>query len=267
MRLASLSPAITEILFRFGVEKDIVCTDHFSDYPDEVQQIPHLKDHQAIAVEAVLDYEPELVFTSTVVQAKLAEQLKAEDVAVVHFDPRCINDTYNVIRQLGMLLQVEERASTVIREMQEGFNDVKRKAHVLEQSSVQGRLKLYIEEWPGSADASPRPSPAFASGNWVPEIARIAGGEQLPQAKAGELSPQVTLKQVQQWQPDIVVLSWCGAGTAIDAKRLFLEREGWNQLTEEKFVYVIDDSLLNRHGPRLVEGAQRLYGWMFERLH
>lgn len=258
MRLASLSPSVTEILFKLHLQDHIVCTDQFSDYPDEAQGIPHLKDHQNIAVEAVLDYEPELVFTSTVVQDQLAEELQAADVSVMHFDPRTINDTYNTIRQLGLLLQAEELASALIRQMQEGFNDVKKKARALEQSSVQGRPKVYVEEWN---------NPPFASANWVPEIVHIAGGASLPQAKVGELSPEVTLEQVRAWQPELVVLSWCGAGRAVDAKKLFLERDGWNKLVEENHIYVIDDSLLNRHGPRLVEGAQRLYGWMFELLH
>jgi iron complex transport system substrate-binding protein len=78
----------------------------------------------------------------------------------------------------------------------------------------------------------------------------------------------VTLEQVEQWNPDLIIISWCGAG-ALASKELLLNRPGWNQLkaVQHGHVKVIDDSLLNRPGPRLVEGAQRLYGWMFEVLH
>lgn len=111
------------------------------------------------------------------------------------------------------------------------------------------------------------PRVPFASGNWVPELAKIAGGTQFP-VPAGELSRAVTLEEVAQYDPDLIVISWCGAGSLGD-RDLLLQRPGWDRLraVQSGHVRVIDDSLLNRPGPRLVAGAQRLYGWMFEVLH
>lgn len=107
----------------------------------------------------------------------------------------------------------------------------------------------------------------MVSGNWVPEIIRIAGGQSFP-IKDGELSHEVTLDQVAAFNPDLIVISWCGAGNLAD-KEILLKREGWGNLraVQSGHVRVIDDSLLNRPGPRLVEGAQRIYGWLFEQLH
>ena len=78
----------------------------------------------------------------------------------------------------------------------------------------------------------------------------------------------MTLQEVTKFDPDLIVISWCGAGSLAE-KKLLLEREGWGELRAIKqgSVRVIDDSLLNRPGPRLVEGCQRLYGWGFEMLH
>lgn len=255
MRIASLSPAITEILFLLGVEEQIVCTDQFSDYPPAARKIPHLKDHQAIDVRTLREFNAQLIFTSTVIQERLAGELQSDDMSAMHFDPRTLNGVYDVIRQLGVLLEVEPKAAALIRQMQEEFNTVKRKAALLPR-----KPRIYVEEWH---------HPPFASANWVPEIVRLAGGEQIPQARGGELSPQVRLGQVQAWDPELIILSWCGAGLSIDAKAIFATREGWQNLSAVKagHVYVIDDSFLNRHGPRLVEGARRLYGWMFEILH
>jgi iron complex transport system substrate-binding protein len=52
-------------------------------------------------------------------------------------------------------------------------------------------------------------------------------------------------------------------------KELLTERLGWNELraVKQNHVFVIDDSLLNRPGPRLTEGAKRLFGWCFQVLH
>lgn len=253
MRIASLSPAVTEILFALELQDLIVCTDQFSNYPEAAKNIPHVKDHTKVNPQELYEYEVDLVFTSTVIQEKLAEQLKAQSFSVVHFDPRTLHGVYEMIRNIGMLLQCEEAAKELVLSMQQGFNDVKKKAALLPK-----KLKVYIEEWH---------NPPFASGNWVPEVARFAGVEQYP-VPAGQLSPEVTLEQVQAWNPDFVVMSWCGAG-ALPDKEVLTEREGWSVLPaiQADAVRVIDDSLLNRPGPRLVEGARRLYGWAFEMLH
>jgi iron complex transport system substrate-binding protein len=253
MHIASLSPAITEILFAFQLQDLIVCTDQFSNFPEEARDIPHLKDHMDIHPQKLLEFEADLIFTATVIQQKLADKLKAVDLSVVHQDPRTINAVYEMIRNLGVILQVEDKAAQLVLQMQQGFNDVQKKSGLLPR-----RLKVYIEEWH---------DPPFASGNWVPEVAHIAGVQQFP-VVVGELSPQVTLDQVKAFDPDMIVISWCGAAALAD-KELLKQRKGWDKLraVQEDHVRVIDDSLLNRPGPRLVEGARRLYGWAFELLH
>jgi iron complex transport system substrate-binding protein len=253
MRIASLSPAVTEILFALGLEEQIVCTDQFSNFPEEAKDIPHLRDHQDISLEDLIKYEPELVCTSTVIQEKLAEKLRNAGSSSVHFDTRSINTLYEGIRQMGLLFSVEQEAEELILSMQQGFNDVKKKAGLLPS-----RAKLYIEEWH---------EPPMASGNWVPEIAHLAGCQQFP-ISAGELSREVTLEEVAAYDPDLIVISWCGAGLLADPA-LLTGRAGWGDLraVSEGNIRVIDDSLLNRPGPRLVEGAQRLYSWVFELQH
>ena len=107
----------------------------------------------------------------------------------------------------------------------------------------------------------------MVSGNWVPEVLRIAGGVPLPLPPKNP-SREVSLEEIRAFDPELIVLSICGAGS-LARKELLTQREGWKELraVREGRVRVIDDSLLNRPGPRLVEGARRLYGWIFEVLH
>lgn len=253
MRIASLSPAVTEILFALELQDLIVCTDQFSNFPPETKDIPHVRDHMQVDPKELYQHEVDLVFTSTPVQAKLSETLTAQGFSVVHQDPRTIADVYDSIRSIGLLFQCEDKAKDLVLTMQQNFNDVKRKAALLPK-----RLKVYIEEWH---------EPPFASGNWVPEVAHIAGVTQFS-IPAGELSTKVSLAQVADYDPDIIVISWCGAGLHAD-KELLTGRPVWHELraVKEHNVRIIDDSFLNRPGPRLVEGARRLYGWAFEMLH
>ncbi|MDO8648251.1 MAG: cobalamin-binding protein [Candidatus Peregrinibacteria bacterium] len=253
MRIASLSPAATEILFAIGCGSEIVCTDQFSNFPEEAKSIPKLRGHMEVKSEDLRRFSPELVLTGTAVQTGVSERLKKEGFAVIHQDPRSIEQIYEAIRIQGTLTSRSSEAESIVLTMQQGFNAVKKKAQLLPS-----RPRVYVEEWH---------QPPMASGNWVPEVVRIAGAEPFPIA-AGELSREVTLDEVRAFDPALIVISWCGAGSLAD-RELLLKRDGWDVLTavQEKRVRVLDDSLFNRPGPRLVEGAQRVFGWVFEMLH
>lgn len=263
MKIASLSPATTEILFALERQKQIVCTDWFSDFPDAAKTIPHLKDHQKIDLEALREFQPEIVFTSTLVQARLAERLKSEGFGVVHQSPRSVGDIYESIRQIGLILDAQARAEALIATMQQGFGDTKKKAGLFPR-----KPKFYIEEWH---------NPPMASGNWVPELVKLAGGIpfglengrwRVEQDGRNAPSRDVSLEEVRTFDPDVIVLSICGAGAAA-SKDLLTSRAGWADLraVKENHLFVIDDSLLNRPGPRLTEGAKRLFGWGFQVMH
>ncbi len=293
MRIASLSPATTEILFALEQQRKILCVDRYSDYPEAAKALPRLNEHQKINTEELKKFAPEIVFTATLVQQKLAEKLKSEGFGIIHQDPRSINEIYAAIREIGIILDCTARADALIATLQQGFNDTKRKSGLLMK-----RPRVYVEEWH---------NPPMVSGNWVPELVRLAGGipfdirsggqesgiknQELRDFKnnnaprAGLLtrgdsasgdstngknppSREVSLQEIQKFDPDLIVLSICGAG-AIANKELLTNRIGWSDLraVKENHLFVIDDSLLNRPGPRLVEGAKRLFGWVFQVLH
>ncbi len=253
MRIASLSPAVTEILFALEQQKKIVCADKFSDWPEGAKALPHLPEHQRIDSDALRAFTPLIVFTQTLVQEKLAAKLKEDGFAVIHLDPRSVADVYESIRQIGMLLDCTPRAEALIATMQQGFNDTKRKAGLFAR-----KPKVYVEEWH---------HPPMASGNWVPEIVKIAGGVSFPFPQ-GAASREVSLAEIAAFDPDVIVLSICGAGS-VASKDLLTSRSGWADLRacRENHLFVIDDSLLNRPGPRLTEGAKRIFGWCFQAMH
>lgn len=253
MRIASLSPAATEVLWLLGKGSDLVCCDQFSDYPLETQAVPKLSGHQAVDLDRLRTYAPDLVLTGTVIQECLAGQLRAAGCHVFHQDPRTLPAVLEGIEALGTLLDCEAGAKRVVTGMQATFQAVRTRAKLLPK-----KPRVYIEEWP---------NPPMASGNWVPELVRVAGGVPFP-LPAGALSREVQLQEVEKFDPDLIVLSWCGAGLHAD-KNVILQRAGWNSLRActPATVRVIDDSLLNRPGPRLAQGAERLFGWFFEVAH
>ncbi len=81
-------------------------------------------------------------------------------------------------------------------------------------------------------------------------------------------SREVTLEEIQSFDPDLIVLSICVAGS-VASKELLTSRPGWKDLraVRANHLFVIDDSLINCPGPRLTDGARRLFGWIFQALH
>ena len=159
--IASLSPAITEILFALRLQEQIVCTDELSDYPEEAQSIPR------VINDNVYEYEADLVFLLSAAEDKLFKKLQGADFSVSHHSPRTINDIYEMIRSIGMIMQVEKEAAAVVLQMQQGLKDVKRKSTLL--PSRQG---VYIE-------GCPQP--------WVKEVAHIAGLERVARESDAEI--------------------------------------------------------------------------------
>lgn len=253
VRIASLSPAATEILFAIGAGEQIVCRDQFSNFPEEGKKIAQLMGHQKIDLTELKTFQPDLVLTATVIQEQLALTMRSQGMSAVHHDPRTIVGVLESIAQIGILADHEEQAKILMRTFDQELTSLKNKAKLLPK-----KLKVYVEEWH---------EPPMASGNWVPELIKAAGGIPFP-IQPGELSREVTLEEVRVFDPDLIVISWCGAGLLAD-KNLLLQRAGWNDLraVAAGHVKVIDDSLLNRPGPRLVEGAKRLYSWIVETVH
>jgi iron complex transport system substrate-binding protein len=253
MRIASLSPAATEILFALGCQRQIVCVDQFSNWPAEAKNIAHVMGHQTVDSEKLRTHLPDLILTATVIQRQLAADLRAAGFSVLHQDPRTLRDVESCMREIAVFLDKQEEGEALCLTFRSLLNDVKKKAALLPR-----RPRVYVEEWH---------DPPMASGNWVPELVRIAGGDPFP-IPPGELSRSVTFEEVRGFDPDLIVISWCGAGSLADPN-LLLDRSGWSNLraVQTKKVRVIDDAFLNRPGPRLPEGAQRLYGWLFELTH
>lgn len=245
MRLASLAPSATEIVFALGCGRQLVARTAFCDYPEEARTIPPVGGWTTANVDAVVALQPDLVLTSTFLQARIAEALRANGIAVCHTDPRTLPDVLDSFDSVAAALGVPERGRALRSRCES-------ERAVLASTSGSRGLRVYAEEWP---------RPPMASGNWVPDLIAAAGGQSL--LPPGERSREVSLGEVQQFDPDVIVLNYCGMEQVPVAAQMthFMSRAGWGALraVRTQRAAVISDSLLNRPGPRLVKGARELH--------
>ncbi len=249
-RILSLAPSNTEILYALGLGDSIVGVTEYCLYPPEAQSKTRLKGWVSIPVEKILALEPDLVVTSTICQDALKRKLDEAKVPLLHLDPRDLNGIIQSFLKLGQAAGKEAEAKALARKFEQ-----ERKA--IQASVPSGHPRVYCEEWS---------KPPAVSGNWVPELVTAAGAEYFP-IEPGTLSRPVRLEEIQAFDPEIVILSICGQGLEPDPAQI-LQRVGWERLkaVQGKWIFVLEDSLLNCPGPRVLEGA-RLLRQILEAFH
>ncbi|MBI1858626.1 MAG: cobalamin-binding protein [Candidatus Melainabacteria bacterium] len=244
-KIVSCSPAHSEILCLLGKENLIVGKTTYCDFPkDLLKEKPVIGSWIKINHESIEKLKPDLIITNNVVQEKIARSLKEAGFNVYHSDPLTLNQIYEDIIEIGKIANAKQEAETLVQEIKDKLNKIyktsKTKSH---------KPKVYIEEWH---------DPPTISGNWIPEMVQIAGGD-YGLLETGKRSIPVSIDKLFEYNPEKIIISWCGFGEKVDSIQV-LNRSGWDSIKaiKEKDILVIDDSLLNRPGPRIVEGARKL---------
>jgi iron complex transport system substrate-binding protein len=241
MRLLSLAPSSTEIVCALGAGEQLVGVTRYCDWPAEVASLPKVGGWTDVDDRMVAALRPDLILTSTFVQQEAEQRFAALNLPVLHVDPRTLGEVADSFHSIGEAIGRGAAARDLADRFQAGLE-------VAAATAATGH-RVYVEEWH---------QPPTPSGNWVPEMIARAGGV-CPLLRPGERSRPVAEEAILAFDPELVVLSLCGLGEQVKAG-IVGARPSWKQLTAVRWdqVHVIDDSLLNRPGPRLVEGLALL---------
>ena len=240
MRILSLSPSSTEILYALGAGDDIIGVTHVCDYPTEAQWKPQFGSWLHNQPERLRAAEPDVIITTTYFPKEL-ESLKHSHT-LLHLEPKGLAGVFESIHNIGEVCGRTQAARDLVDSMQRNFEQ-------LRAAAPSQRLHVYCEEWP---------SPPMIAGNWVPEIVDLVGGKPVGGVHNQPSSP-IHVDALHEADPDIMLFHWCSQN---DPKELgeVRARAGWSELraVQTHALVRIPNSLLNRPGPRLVEGAQHI---------
>ncbi|HIJ98053.1 TPA: ABC transporter substrate-binding protein, partial [archaeon] len=153
MRIVSLAPSNTEILYALGCGAQIVANTRYCDYPDDAKKKEKVGSFMKVDVPKIVDLKPDVVMTSTFLQDETAVQCKKAGLKVFHVDPKTLDHVFQSIMSIGEFVNRKSRALKLVNEMRSGFLDVR--TAVMKRQ----KIKVYCEE---------DPSPPRVSGNWVP---------------------------------------------------------------------------------------------------
>jgi iron complex transport system substrate-binding protein len=276
MKICSLLPSATEILFALGLGDQIVGVSHECDFPPEARTKPVLIKSRVAHTDSAaaidrqvreflarseslysVDFDvlaaigPDLIVTQELCHVCAATP---DDLAtalthlqrqpqIVTLNPHSLADVCADIRSVGEATGRSERANVVIAEFERGLAEVERAVAGLPRRSV------VCLEWL---------DPPYVAGHWVPEMVARAGGIDLL-GSAGKPSFRVEWEAVLAAQPEVIVIMPCGYSlerAAEEFRKLPLP-EGWQDLTAVRkgTVYVVEASAhFSRPGPRLAAG-------------
>ncbi|MFT4867653.1 MAG: iron complex transport system substrate-binding protein [Candidatus Nanohaloarchaea archaeon] len=236
MRLISLAPSNTEILYKIDAGDQIVATTGLCDFPKEAAGKPDVGGWVNPDIDEIESYNPDLVIASDDLQDRAVENLEERGLNVLQVKPHSLGEVFDSIRLVGETVGKTSEAEDLINRMKSEIKSVDLKGE-----------RIYCEEWM---------NPPMVSGNWIPELIEEGGGDYFIQ---GGRSRDFNTGDLKKFDPGYIFLNVCGAGTRAETEKVS-DREKWEniQAVEKGNVYVIDDALLNRPGPRLTEGLKQI---------
>ncbi len=273
MRLVSLLPSATEIVYALGLGADLVGVTFECDEPPSAQvdksvvvggrdtrgmspteiddyvktQLAAGADLYTLHADALAGLDPQLILTQDLCRVCA---LPSEHVAdaldylgcradVLSLDPHTLDEVLGTILAVGARTGVADRAQALVARLRS------RLAAVASAVEHRRRPRVAVVEWV---------DPPFTAGHWVPDLVRAAGGQPVA-ARPGARSVQTTWQEFTDAAPDIVLVSPCGFhldGAAQQARAVAPN-------VPDAAVWAIDaDGLVVRPGPRLVDGVEAI---------
>jgi iron complex transport system substrate-binding protein len=275
MRIASLVPSATEMLYALGLGDSVVAVTHECDYPPEARSLPNLtrtvlpaglsageidRTVKARVAEGQALYEldeellaklaPDLIVTQAVCAVCAVSFEEVVDVAarlpskprVVQQDPSTLGEMLEDVVRLGEATGIAQQAHELRGEL-EG-----RLATVRAAVSGTSPPRVIALEWL---------DPPYVGGHWIPEMVSIAGGEDVA-GPPGLKSPEVSWGELSGLSPDVAIAMPCGWYVDDSRAQALTHWEQIDGLGAQRVFAVDAASTFSRPGPRLVDGVELL---------
>lgn len=284
MRICSLLPSGTEILYALGLGDQVVGVSHECDYPpDALSKLKVVRTHiesarassdeiddavrrslergeslYRVDGEALAQVRPDLIVTQELCEVCAIDEREVSEALrhlpyrpqVVSLHPHTLEELLAEIPLVGERTGRRREAEQLVASLRERIARVRERL-----SGIAERPRVFCLEWL---------KPPMASGHWVPEMVELAGGTEVL-GRAGEPSRYVTGEEVAAARPEVVVLMPCGFSIERTRRELPLltAQPWWTSLPavrRGRVTLVDGPAYFNRSGPRLVDGIELLAG-------
>ncbi|HSO98667.1 MAG TPA: cobalamin-binding protein [Solirubrobacteraceae bacterium] len=275
MRIVSLVPSATELLFALGLGGDLIAVTHECDYPPAARGLPKVTHDllpaglssaeidaavkertlaggsiYALDTELLHELEPDLIVTQALCAVcavsfddvrALAEEMSSRP-EVISLDPRTVGEVLGDARTIAQATGAREAAVDLVQQASARIDRVR--------LGVRGapRQRVVALEWL---------DPPYAAGHWTPQLIEFAGGEDVL-GLAGEHSQEATWRMAAAAEPDVVIVMPCGYDAEIAHREAEMHRDQLAMLGAGQVVAVDAGAYFSRPGPRIVDGLELL---------
>jgi iron complex transport system substrate-binding protein len=271
MRIVSLVPSATEMLFALGLGPDLIAVTHECDYPPAALELPKItrdvlpsgltsaeidaavKKH-TLAGESIYelaDLHPDLIVTQALCSVcavsyddvrQLAQELDPRP-RVISLDPHTLGEVLGDARTLAEATDRKDAAVDLVQDASARIDRIR-----VAVRKARRRPRVAALEWL---------DPPFAAGHWTPQLIEYAGGEDVL-GFPGEHSEELTWGVVRAEQPDVVVVMPCGFDAEIAHREAEMHRDQLAAVGAGEVVAVDAASYFSRPGPRIIDGLELL---------
>ena len=284
MRICSLLPAGTEMVYALGLGRHLVGRSGDCDYPPQAFLKPEvvvsrvsqlapqdsLKIHKAVLklqregkhqfqldISALKRLKPDLVITQNICAVCAASHPEVS-AALREVSPKPKTISLGGTRLGHILSEITLLGRATKRTQAAGqlVNRLKKKIALIQAkvNRTKERPRVWCCEWL---------EPLMAAGHWVPELVELAGGKD-PLASKGEKSRWISWEQIERTDPEVIIVMPCSYSIrqALKERWRLTQRPGWKKLSAVRNgrVFAVESGLFHRGGPRLIEGLELLAG-------
>ena len=279
-KIVTLIPSATEIVAFLGEKDSIVGRSHECDYPPDLNKIKKLTSpkinvdgtsgeiHKQINtilenslsvykvdIKELKKLEPDVVITQAHCEVCAVSLAEVEEIVAKHLNektkiislqPNTLGEVFDDIKKVAEGLNLDKVTTEgLIKPLEQRVKNIQIK-------SLKKKKTVACIEWI---------DPLMAAGNWIPEMVKISGGEDVF-GKSGKDSHWITFDEIKNYDPEVIIFLPCGYNiekTKEEVENLLIKETKWSNLKafKDKDLFIVDgNQFFNRPGPRLVESLE-----------
>ncbi|WP_423198234.1 MULTISPECIES: cobalamin-binding protein [unclassified Cupriavidus] len=246
-RIVSLAPHVTELLYAAGGGDRIVGTVTYSDYPPAARELPRVGDNKALDLERIAALKPDLIVVWRHGNAqKQTDRLRALGMPLFFSEPRRLESIPENLQKLGTLMGTGATAERAAADFRQRIDTLRR------TYANRAPVTVFYQVWQ-------QPLMTLNGQHLVSDMLALCGGRNVF-ANETPLVPTVSVEAVVASNPEAMLTAGMGATQPDRPLADFAPWEKWKQVTAvaRGNLFIVDGDLVNRAGPRVVEGATQI---------
>jgi len=243
MRVVSLAPNITEILFFIGAGEQMVGAVEYSDFPPAARDLPVIGSHSRFDVEQILSLKPDLIVGWLSGNSlEDLEGLKRLGLPVFISEPSTVEGIVSLMERLGVLTGHQAQSLSQASAFRASFNASR------ETYSTRRQVSVFYQVWE-------QPIYTLNGDHVISQLISLCGGRNIF-SDLKQLAPVVSLESVLARDPEVIVGGGIFGQTPPWAERW----QSWPTVraVRNRHIYAVDSDHIARMGPRLAQGVEAL---------